>query len=107
MILIVFYHSILFWNGNWFTKNPVYSSNILVYIAEWLNSFHIYGFTIVSGYIFYYLKYEKGKYIRFITFIKGEAKQLLISYIFVTFLCYFNFQYFFKLWMEEYNYVKK
>ncbi len=32
----------------------------LMYIAKWFNTFHIYGFTLISGYIFYYIKYEGG-----------------------------------------------
>ena len=52
MLLVVFYHSILFWGGDWFTKDPLVTSKLLDCIAKWLNSFHIYAFTLVSGYIF-------------------------------------------------------
>ena len=42
MMLVVFYHSIVFWGGNWFTQNPEVISVPLNIVADWLNSFHIY-----------------------------------------------------------------
>ena len=83
MILIVVYHSILFWGGNWFTMDPVYESKALGFLAQWMNTFHIYGFALVSGYLFYYLKHEKGKYQRFWPFVLNKAKRLLVPYLFV------------------------
>lgn len=84
MILVVVYHSILFWGGNWFTGDPVNRSRFMTNVAEWLNSFHIYAFTLVSGYIFYYIKYEKGKYKEFLPFVKTKALRLLIPYVFIS-----------------------
>lgn len=55
----------------------------LGYIAKWFNSFHIYGFTLVSGYIFYYIKYEKGEYQQYLRFLCNKAKRLLVPYIFI------------------------
>ena len=83
MLLVVFYHSILFWKGNWFTANPVTEVELLSVLAGWLNSFHIYAFTLVSGYLFYYLKYECGKYQRFWPFVGNKFKRLMVPYIFV------------------------
>lgn len=83
MLIVVAYHSILAWSGSWFTAISVERSEILAGIASWLNSFHIYGFTLVSGYLFYYLRYEKGKYGQFIPFLKQKAKRLLVPYVFV------------------------
>lgn len=83
MLIIVLYHSILFFGGNWFTKDAVFTSKTLSFAASWLNSFHIYGFTLVSGYVFYFLKYEAGKYQKYIPFLKNKAKRLLIPYCFV------------------------
>lgn len=37
----------------------------------------------MSGYIFQYLKYEKGKYQKFFPFIANKAKRLLVPYVFV------------------------
>jgi hypothetical protein len=55
----------------------------LKYIAGWFNSFHVYGFTLVSGYLFYYLKYEKGRYQEFIPFVQNKVKRLIIPYVFI------------------------
>ena len=84
MLLVVFYHSILFWGGAWLDNQPViFKSKVLSILAVWLNTFHIYGFTLVSGYIFQYLKYEKDKYQKFLLFIVNKAKRLLVPYAFV------------------------
>ena len=83
MVLVVFYHCIVFWHGDWFTNNPSRSSVLLFYLSQWLNSFHIYAFTLVSGYLFYYLKYEQKKYQKFLPFVVNKAKRLLIPYVFI------------------------
>lgn len=80
MLIVVIYHCIVFWTGTWFTKNPIYESSILSILSYWLNSFHIYGFTLVSGYLFYFLKHEIGKYSNFLQFISNKTKRLLIPY---------------------------
>jgi len=83
MLIVVLYHSIAFWGGGWFTKNPAIASQGLKLLTGWLNTFHIYGFTLVSGYIFYYIKYEKGGYQDFRAFAGNKAKRLLIPYVFI------------------------
>ncbi len=52
MMLVVLYHSCVFWTGDWLRIQPVFNAPLLGLIAKWLNSFHIYAFTLVSGYIF-------------------------------------------------------
>lgn len=84
MLIVVIYHCIIFWTGTWFTKNPVYESRFLSLLASWMNSFHIYGFTLVSGYLFYFLKHEKNKYSNFVPFVANKAKRLLVPYVFVS-----------------------
>ena len=95
MLLVVFYHSILFWGGEWFTKNPTQTVGILKSLAGWMNSFHIFAFTLVSGYIFFYLKQEKQKYNKFLPFITNKAKRLLIPYVFIAIVWVVPVQYFF------------
>lgn len=80
MLLVVLYHSMLFWGGNWFTKDPVCTVKTLGVFAQWLNSFHIYAFTLVSGYLFFYLKYEKNRYQAFWSFVGNKTKRLLLPY---------------------------
>lgn len=70
--------------GAWLDNQPViFKSKVLSILAVWFNTFHIYGFTLVSGYIFQYLKYEKDKYQKFLLFIVNKAKRLLVPYAFV------------------------
>lgn len=84
MLLVVIYHCMIYWTGKWFLDEPIYKSTILSIISQWLNTFHIYGFTLVSGYLFYYMKYEKNQYQKFIPFIINKSKRLLLPYAFVS-----------------------
>ena len=52
MLLVILGHSLAFWSGDWFTANPAIESNAISIINSWIGSFHIYAFTLVSGYIF-------------------------------------------------------
>lgn len=52
MLLVIAGHACAFWSGNWFTGNPAIQSVGLDAIYSWINSFHIYAFALVSGYIF-------------------------------------------------------
>jgi fucose 4-O-acetylase-like acetyltransferase len=82
-ILVVLYHSTAFWGENWFAQNPIYESKVIAFFSSWLNSFHIYTFILVSGYIFYYVKYEKNEYTHFFDFIVKKFKRLIIPYVFI------------------------
>lgn len=85
MLLVILYHSCAFWNGNWFPAQKAgIEAEALGVFSLWLNSFHVYAFTLVSGYLFSYLKWEKGKYRDIRLFLVNKAKRLLIPYIFVT-----------------------
>ena len=68
MLVIILYHSTVFWKGDWWDSDPFFQSKILGYFAGWLNSFHIYAFSLVSGYIFAY-KIERGSYQSYSAFI--------------------------------------
>lgn len=87
MFFVLIYHSCVFWTGNWFTSNPIKNSLALKYLSLWLNSFHVYGFFLVSGYLFYYAKYERDKYKRFKNMLLVKIKRLLVPYVFVL-LCW-------------------
>ncbi len=78
MLLVVLYHSCVFWTGSWFNiLAPSGNSAVLELFSKWLNSFHIYGFALVSGYIFYYIKYEKEKYNGLLPFLVNKANACL------------------------------
>lgn len=82
MLLVIFGHSCCFWDGTWFTGNPVFQSKGLSLISSWVGSFHIYAFTLVSGYIFAF-KILRGGYSHYGLFLKNKAKRLLVPYVFV------------------------
>lgn len=85
MLLIILYHSLAFWLPNgWFVFGPERPSKVLGLVALWLNSFHVYGFVIVSGYIFCALKFENGRYQHFIPFLKTKTERLMLPYIFTS-----------------------
>ena len=84
MLLVILYHSCVFWNGTWFPAIQTGRvTNPMGDFALWLNSFHVYAFVLVSGYIFSYLKNEKGKYSSFRKYVIQKGKRLLIPYCFV------------------------
>ena len=85
MIIVVLYHSILFWSGTWYTEDPIFSADLLRIVASWLDTFHIYAFTLISGYLFYYIKEEKEGYKHFDKFLIKKVKRLLVPYFFVVF----------------------
>lgn len=84
MLLVVLYHSSVFWTGTWFSDIAVsQDSTFLNFFSKRLNSFHIHTFTLVSGYIFNFL-YGKGKYRKFRKFFVKKIKRLIVPYWFIT-----------------------
>ena len=82
MLSVMFYHCICLWSrGGWFNQAPQTSSNVLAFACSLFNSFHIYVFVFVSGYIFYYLKYEKNRYNSFLRDVLHRSKRLLLPYL--------------------------
>lgn len=82
MLLVVLGHSTIFWTSNWFVQSPIIPSKSLCYFSKWINSFHIYGFTLVSGYIFAF-KMTIGGYNKYLVFVINKIKRLIIPYVFV------------------------
>ena len=92
MLIVVIYHSILYWRGTWFDRAPVYQAEPLGWAALWMNSFHVYGFTLVSGYIFYYVKYQLGRYKQYQSFLMNKCRRLLVPYAFIAALWVIPFE---------------
>ena len=66
LLLVILYHACVFWTGEWFPAIIMkFEADALGVFSSWLNSFHVYDFTLVSGYIFSFLKWENNKYIEF------------------------------------------
>ena len=107
MLLVVLYHSMVFWSGNWIEiVTPAYSSKVLEVISAFLNSFHIYGFSLVSGYLYYFVRFEKQGYQDTRKFVEKKVKRLLIPFYFVSFFWAMPFG-IFLLKIDIYEAIKK
>lgn len=96
MLLVVLYHSMLCCTGlSWGPQSAYQTSRIFYFVAQFLNSIHIYAFTFVSGYVYAYLRYETDRYSDWKTVIKKKIHRLLLPYAatailwVVPFSCYF------------------
>lgn len=86
MILVVLGHSMGMWmTGGWGPFEASQSSVVLHYLADWISTFHVFAFTLVSGYIFYYVKYEIGGYKNYLPFVILKVKRLVVPFLFVLF----------------------
>ncbi len=84
MLLVVLGHSMGMWmTGGWGPYEASQPSAVLHYLADWISTFHIFSFTLVSGYIFYYAKYEKGSYKDYLPFVKKKLERLIVPYLFI------------------------
>lgn len=84
-IIIVFYHSCIFFTGSWFTKvTPYYNIKYIDYFIFFMSLFHIHTFVMASGYLFYYLNEKNDNSI--IYNIKKRFNRLLIPYVFTSLL---------------------
>ena len=82
MLAVVLYHSCMFFAGDWFDgAEPVYKARYILIFAQWLNTFHVQTFTMASGFLFYCLRTEKGKYVDFGKDVLKRGKRLLLPYI--------------------------
>lgn len=81
MMIIVLYHSMLYWKNG----TAAQSNAVLCGIANWFAGFHNYCFFLISGYIYYFLRYEKNQYAYYLPFIRKKAKRLVIPAVFIGF----------------------
>lgn len=91
---VIFYHCVLIWRGGWFqdAKSP---SVIFAFLASYLQSFHIYTFVFVSGFLHCYLRVEKGKYLNQKESILRRANRLLLPYLIISVFWVVPFEIFF------------
>ena len=85
MLSIVFYHSLIFGRGGWNVVGiaPTEKASGLYWLVQWLAACQNYAFALTSGYLFYYVKYERGGYGDYGKFVANKAKRLLIPFLFV------------------------
>ena len=61
MIIVVLCHCMsIYSKDGWGPCAPAVKSDFFDWFAAWLGTFHVYGFTLISGYIFYYVKFDGG-----------------------------------------------
>lgn len=82
MIGLVFHHSIAFWTDTWFIKSPVFPSATLKLLADFNSYIYVPAFFLISGYIYCYIRCEKGGYSEYFPFIKKKVLRLLVPYVF-------------------------
>lgn len=100
MLCVIIGHSCAFWTGSWFLAQvPLITNKPLGDFANWFGTFHTYGFTLISGYIYYYISYERGYGT---TFIKKKVYRLIVPYVFVSILWVLPISnYFYDYTLEE------
>lgn len=101
MFLVILGHSVAFWSGSWFTENPIIPSRGLDYLYCWLNSFHTFTFSLVSGYIFA-SKILKGGYNTYVSFLVNKVKRLVIPYFFAALIWVVPLSAYFFRWDGSY-----
>ena len=85
MLCVIVGHCCGFWTNAWFPViKPYVSNDFLGFFANWLGSFHISCFTLVSGYIYYYVKHERNGNYSLRILIKKKIRRLIFPYIFVS-----------------------
>ena len=84
MLCVVLGHAFIFWRGGWFAVlTPARESPALGILAEYFGFFPIYGFVLASGYLYAYVRFERGSYTKFWSFVGNKALRLLVPYAFV------------------------
>lgn len=84
MLIIVLYHAGMFWTGNWFDViQPIDKAPVISIFVKWLATFHIYAFTLISGYVYYFVRYHRGGYDDKKRFIVNKFRRLIVPYIFI------------------------
>lgn len=87
MLVVVLYHSMLFYTGNWFTViKPVKVLNYIDYITTFINTYTMPIFVFCSGYLFFYQKKKNNKYNNLLIDMKKRFNRLVIPYIFTSLL---------------------
>lgn len=82
MLLVVLYHSMLFYTGNWLINiNPLKIISWVDYLTSFINTYTMPMFVFCSGYLFFYQKINYNKYTNPVKDIKNRFNRLIIPYI--------------------------
>lgn len=83
LLLVIIYHSAMYWHGDWFLSSKDNTIPFFYYLTEWLNSFHIYALTLVSGFVYAYIKIDKKGYPSFKSLLRSKISRLIVPYVIV------------------------
>ncbi|HEM3620063.1 TPA: acyltransferase [Streptococcus suis] len=83
ILSVVLGHSTIAYSGIWDSFDMKNHSKFLVLLHYYIDLYQMPLFISVSGYLFYYLRIEKSKYLDFGKFIVDKAKRLLIPFVIV------------------------
>ncbi len=92
MLIIIINHSISIYSlanrGGWLPGVSAigYIPAIFEWLGIWFATFMNYAFVIVSGYIYYAMRFEHGKYQNFGRFVQNKAQRLLLPMAFISFI---------------------
>ena len=87
ILIVVFGHSMSIYCKFWGIFTPAVNSVVFHTIWTYLGTFLMPLFILLSGYLFFYVMQDKGKYAKFSSLFKDKALRLLVPYI-VTALFY-------------------
>lgn len=83
ILSVVIGHSIIVYTDEWIWYNMQIQSNFLDNLKAVINIYQMPLFISLSGYLFYYLKIECGKYTNLVPFLQSKFKRLLLPFIVV------------------------
>lgn len=79
MMMVLFYHCACFYTHQWqFGELYVFEWQ---FVASFLNYIDMPAFVFISGYLYAYMKFERGKYADNRLFLKEKAKRLMLPYV--------------------------
>ncbi|WP_143315751.1 acyltransferase [Clostridium sp. HBUAS56017] len=84
MITVVLQHSMAVYS-NWF-RVPRISSQFYKFVNSFLSSYHVYMFVFVSGYLYYYTRYELNRNDDNRTFVYKKYRRLIVPYFCISLL---------------------
>lgn len=79
MLTVVLQHSMALYS-DWF-RVPKINSEFYKFTNSYLSSYHVYMFVFISGYLYYYVRYELNKNEDNKTFIYKKYRRLIVPYI--------------------------
>ncbi|AMB96777.1 acyltransferase family protein [Aerococcus urinaeequi] len=81
ILSVVIGHSIIVYSNEWNWYDMTLESPFLNGLKAFINIFQMPLFISLSGYLFYYLKIENGKYTNFYSFIKNKFTRLIVPFV--------------------------